>query len=524
MFKRYIRIFGISFCILFSFFPVCNVLTHDPKNSENWYSKKVLFNFDALLSGVTTLLSVFHITPYGEKVLLGKDGWMFLGDEFFKTLTYAYRGVLDRDIKKNAIYTYEALLAWDAYFKAKGIPFFKIMIIPDKHTIYPEFLPDWLKLAPQSMYDYLLSHDKQHLFIDLKKIFLSKKKRMKNFFYWRVDSHWNEWGGAIAAKHLTDFMANQGMKNLKQLPEALFYPFGSAQSHDGDLLRLSRIKEQNNDSALWVNYFADNRLISQSNFKTNEKHEVSIQKEIIVDHDPIVMTSKSALNKKRLIWMRDSFGEMIKVPLFLMFSDVLQWKQTEAFDQSLFNKIINEWGADGVLYTLVERHLTCNLVQSCPPINKLSPPADLIFASRARYAGYTEAKEETEKSAYEGTEEDSKKAHASINATYQFKDPLVPRADHYLMVDFPASTEQMWTMTLSWEGDTSEEDKDIKFSHRKVIIELSAGKQLIHLGAAVGWRGYEKIKQLHLSVVLPAGSEIELPESLWITKIPFPTP
>ncbi|MBA4749205.1 MAG: hypothetical protein H2057_01140 [Alphaproteobacteria bacterium] len=510
MFKRHVHIFGVCFFILFSFLPAYNILIHASKSDDVWYNKKILFNFDGLISGVATVLSVFRITPYGEKVLLGKEGWMFLGDEFYKTLTHAQRGVADQEIKKNAVYIYDALLAWDAYFKARGIPFFKVVIIPDKHTVYPEFLPDWFKLAPQSLYDYLLAHDKGRLFIDLKKYILLKKSKGRHFLYFKTDSHWNTWGGAIAARHITDVMAMQGMKNLKKLPAELFDPVGNMESQDGDLVRLARIKNKESEAALFSHYAMDNRLITQVNPLTNESHDVSIQETVAVDHDPIVVTSDRALNKKKLIWMRDSFGETIKVPLSLMFSDVLQWKQTERFNIQLFEKLVQEWQADGILYTVVERHLSSALMQSCPPVNTLALPKMLHFVSNARFLRSTEL-----------TEGEKSKTGISFDVLYQFKDPLTPCADHYLMIDLPQDAKQKGTLIFSWEGDTYEEEKGLELSHRKVVVELSAGKQLVHLGAVVGWRGYQNIKKLKLRVKIPIGSEIELPESLWIAKIPF---
>ncbi len=67
------------------------------------------------------------------------------------------------------------------------------VVAPDKHTIYPEELPNWVtKVRPQTkldqFYDYMHAHSTVPV-LDLREIVRGGKKTCPTYF--QTDTHWN---------------------------------------------------------------------------------------------------------------------------------------------------------------------------------------------------------------------------------------------------------------------------------------------------------------------------------------------
>jgi hypothetical protein len=84
------------------------------------------------------------------------------------------------------------------FVTARGIPYV-VMIVPDKATIYPEYLPRWVtKVAPQTRLDRLygaLAAYPEITVLDLRPALTAAKPRERTYF--KTDSHWNLVGATI---------------------------------------------------------------------------------------------------------------------------------------------------------------------------------------------------------------------------------------------------------------------------------------------------------------------------------------
>ena len=92
------------------------------------------------------------------------------------------------------------------------------VIAPDKHTIYPEYLPEWVvKSGKPSKLDQLLAHMRAHSTVevlDLRPALIAAKK--SGATYLQTDTHWNDFGAFIAYQQLVQSLQGQlpGMKPL----------------------------------------------------------------------------------------------------------------------------------------------------------------------------------------------------------------------------------------------------------------------------------------------------------------------
>lgn len=134
-----------------------------------------------------------------EVVVLGKNGWLFFGDAVGRGITQ-YRGLAPMDPRQ--------LDAFQRYFsdihrhlEQAGIPFL-VVIAPDKHTIYPEFLPSHLSQKGVSPADQIMAHPMGCEILDLRPVLLGHKNKSSPPLYYKTDSHWNEYGAYLAYRSI----------------------------------------------------------------------------------------------------------------------------------------------------------------------------------------------------------------------------------------------------------------------------------------------------------------------------------
>lgn len=137
----------------------------------------------------------FGVSPLPEKVIIGKEGWLYLSDY----------GAMD-DYRNIRPFSVEQLDSIQAYLRhiskelgQQDIKFY-VAVVPDKHTIYPEYLPETVrKVRPVSRLQQLTEHLKKEStfrFINLTDTLQAAKPN--GVLYFKEESHWNDRGAFIA--------------------------------------------------------------------------------------------------------------------------------------------------------------------------------------------------------------------------------------------------------------------------------------------------------------------------------------
>jgi alginate O-acetyltransferase complex protein AlgJ len=176
------------------------------KRYEAYYNDH--FSFRTRLVYLNNLLTykIFH-TSASAKVLIGKKGWLFLGNinKYFDEIDY-YRNLKPFTIKE--LRYWQILLEERRdWLKRRGI-LYLFTIAPNKSTIYPELMPNSIrKINPQSRQDQLIEHLKKYStlkILDLRPALVQAKKIRPAFY--RTDTHWNDWGGYIAYCEIISYL------------------------------------------------------------------------------------------------------------------------------------------------------------------------------------------------------------------------------------------------------------------------------------------------------------------------------
>jgi len=211
-------------------------LVHDPGSvaaSENRY-RAVFPDYDATRSGMPgfiagiddwltdrvgfrdALIKIYARVEVGwlgvspsSKLIVGRSGWFYFNDP---VAVAQYQGVASFDHAQ--LETWRRVLEdrrdWLAQ---RGIPFI-VVLVPNKHQIYPEYMPEALRrISEDEQHGQLARHLAAHSdlsVVDLMPVLLAAKKRER--VYHRTDTHWNDFGAYLGYRAILEAVG-------KALPE-----------------------------------------------------------------------------------------------------------------------------------------------------------------------------------------------------------------------------------------------------------------------------------------------------------------
>jgi alginate O-acetyltransferase complex protein AlgJ len=142
-----------------------------------------------------SLLEFFGVSALAT-VMPGHGGWYYWLGEDGHSLDRHYRGVADFP-KSYVDATAAELIRRNDWLTARGTAYV-VAIVPEKFTIYPEFLPGWVaKSTRPSPYDSVVAalQGSRVALIDLRPALRTAKTRDR--VYYQTDSHWNYNGALI---------------------------------------------------------------------------------------------------------------------------------------------------------------------------------------------------------------------------------------------------------------------------------------------------------------------------------------
>lgn len=136
-------------------------------------------------------------SPLPEKVVVGKNGWLFLGNNGNGVIDQ-HRGLRPLSADSACLIT-DHLLQWQQKMDRRGIRFY-VMVAPNSHTIYQENLPDHLQKSMEpSRLDVLrraVSQTKLR-FVGIRDMLLAAKPG--HVLYYQTDTHWNDYGTLVGS-------------------------------------------------------------------------------------------------------------------------------------------------------------------------------------------------------------------------------------------------------------------------------------------------------------------------------------
>jgi len=178
-----------------------NMLKEFPKKFDAYYADH--FGLRAWFTQYYKSIKYRLGDSSSKYVIRGKEGWLFLGS--IKEQHKVHKDPIG-DVRHVNLYSQADLEKFTLYItrlnnwlQKQGIQYL-FVIAPNKHTIYFNKLPDYIKrVNPQSATDQLVSHLKQHTsihIVDLRARLIQQKDKYD--LYSKIGTHWNFQGANIA--------------------------------------------------------------------------------------------------------------------------------------------------------------------------------------------------------------------------------------------------------------------------------------------------------------------------------------
>lgn len=185
---------------------------------------------------------VFGASPL-SKVLIGKSGWLYFRGEDIRAFEQWYRGTAEiPDATIEALR--DELLRRQAFLASRGIPYI-FVIVPEKYSVYPEFLPDWAtRITSRTPLDRLvteLARNPQLVFLDLRGPLGAAKGGDR--LYYQTDSHWNYLGAMVGYRALMS-RVQQSLPGLVAAPAKRPPYVPESDYYSGDLAQMLGLTRQ----------------------------------------------------------------------------------------------------------------------------------------------------------------------------------------------------------------------------------------------------------------------------------------
>jgi hypothetical protein len=287
-----------------------------------------------------------------DKYLIGKNGFLFKGNLSNNVVSISTGSTIYGTEELEEYYQYLEGIA--RYFKSRDIPLY-MAIPPNKHTIYSEYLPDFLKMKKPTMYDQILAYEGNPLqIIDLREPLLEAKKKYGDLLYYKSDSHWSKLGAYIGYTCI--------MKEIeKDFPmlntlELIKYDV-SENTMGGDLAYNANLMNWVEDFSVDLTF--DKPLDSLTVFhpagavyRTGPDEMIDLLQNAVVKNDEKPL---------KLLYMRDSFGKNLGYFMHHTFGTVVHL-YILSDDTENIDEYIEKYDPDIVLFEFVERYLSLKTI------------------------------------------------------------------------------------------------------------------------------------------------------------------
>lgn len=271
---------------------------------------------------------ILNDPPLQNRVLTGKDGWYFLGNQYNELFNDSFgnrpfsKFELEK-IKKNIKTIKEEL-------ESKGIAFY-IVVPPNKHRVYSEKLPFIIEQKPTRL-EELNSYLKQEInfeLLDLRDTLIASKE--KELLYYKTNTHWNDLG-AFIAYHKTLNTIN------------LEVPREPISNYNIDYKPIKR-----GDITEMINLKFKESAISLSKKTASEIIPLKSKREYLHFKNP--------KRNKKLIMYRDSFSNAWIQFFNESFGETIYFR-----DYKISHSFINKEKPDVIIFEIIERELSTILL------------------------------------------------------------------------------------------------------------------------------------------------------------------
>lgn len=309
---------------------ISNINKYNAYYSDSFILKNHLFKLFVEIKS-----TLFKANPLPNKVVEGKDGWMFVGNKYSDAIVES-KGILNfkeielQQIKHN-------LNTWKEWFSEKKIDFY-IAVPPNKLTVYGENLPVIIdKTNKKKSEQFKLLCDSLKInHLDM----LENHHEISEQLFSKTDTHWNDAGAYLAYQNLISLIR-------MNYPVINAIPIDSFNSK-AKIFWMRDLTKMLSKKVREKEIFYE---IKNSKAKPI-KDRLTVPKTYSYNPDTYEIRFKSNVNDLKVLIFRDSFSNALVKYIKESFGEsVFIWKN------KLNKEIINKENPDIVIAICVERSI-----------------------------------------------------------------------------------------------------------------------------------------------------------------------
>ncbi|MBF0301725.1 MAG: hypothetical protein HQK73_01680 [Desulfamplus sp.] len=361
-----------------------------PNQIDSWFNDNFGLRNELIDIYAKLQYEIFGRSIDTQRIVTGKHGFLFLGDKSENVLKQSMN-VQYFNSEQLRVFV-GSLQNIETYLNREGIAFL-FVIAPNKHSIYPEYLPERFKKRKKNtiqennqeyksgdysnnVYDQIAAklNNSNISFVELKTILIDAKEKYGDLLYYRTDSHWSNVGAYIAYKAIMDNIKTRF--NHINISEMVDYAV-DRDENGYDLSNMAHLS--------WMNdfyadiYFADQigtlefhdlkkgrKWNSDKNFGTQESPQTDINKEqtdstqdyLVATHEYLTVTNPEAKNTYRVLVFRDSFCNALSRFFNRSFREITYINHDEITKTDFsINEMVRKIKPDIVIFEVAERFL-----------------------------------------------------------------------------------------------------------------------------------------------------------------------
>ena len=350
--KQFIKYFIVVAIMFITLLPMTNFYHYAIK-----YDYKNFFNTDKFEQYINyAVYNIFNISLEPSNVVAGKDGFLFLGNKHSNIIHHT-NGTYDIT-EEMAIDWVKRLKELQHSIESRGVKFV-FVIAPNKHTIYNEKLPNWIKYK-RSLTNRVVSNAKKESIniLDLRDDLNKYKNRDKDkLLYNKVGTHWNSYGASIGYESTINFLNNNYNISLMKPNYRIDNNF---KGKDKGLIYFLKIQDY------YINYpeneykyvFHSENIVCHGNIdKPTKKLGQCIMKKnpiVNINRHAQYIINHSSTNKKKLLWLCDSYADANSRIYNATFEYIWKFYHSHLHGKAL-SGFIDKNKPDVIIYQIVER-------------------------------------------------------------------------------------------------------------------------------------------------------------------------
>ena len=316
--------------------------------------KKKLFSLDLIVGETNKILYKYGISTEYNDVIIGNDGYLFLGVSNQPLGINFLYGLVDENIVKNAVSIFKKKHDYLDKNYVKSL----IVIVPSKQLIYKEKMPARFGFKIGVWIDSFLKYAKQQNLIVLfpKKLLETQEKET----YFKTDSHWNHYGSYLVYDKTIDELNKIYHTKLQKIDGLTFSDRITGGLDLSRFLKIDKEKDIHDKDIMWET-FIDEHIITRCEFLIDKESKILECQQIKniatdVNTKSYYTFNKTALNKKKLLWIRDSFG-VNNSPLYqATFEEIIQIHPAFV-NKNIFHSLVEKEKPDYVIFQVAERSI-----------------------------------------------------------------------------------------------------------------------------------------------------------------------